>query len=105
MSALTCSKGFTAAAFTSVTLMMWKPKSLSTTSLISPGFILKTASSKGFTIIPLPKNPRSPPCAAEPGSREFSRASFSKSPGLDFTCASSCSAFFFARLPCRRPRA
>ena len=76
--------------------MMWKPKSVSTTLLISPGFIANTASSKGLIIMPRPKKSRSPPCAAEPGSCEFFFATSAKVAGALRTSASRASALALA---------
>jgi len=45
--------------------MRWTPLSVSTTSLISPIFKAKVASSNGFCICPGPKTPRSPPLRVE----------------------------------------
>nr|ACN29072.1 unknown [Zea mays]ACR36669.1 unknown [Zea mays] len=58
--------------------MMCTPLSVSTTSLISPTFRANAAFSKGFCILPLPNEPRSPPRLAELQS-EFSAATSSNS--------------------------
>lgn len=47
--------------FTSVTLIRCQPNWVFTGPTISPGLARKAATSNGFTIWPLPKNPRSPP--------------------------------------------
>ena len=73
-----------------------QPKSVCTGPTISPGFIANTASSNGLTMLPRAKVPRSPPCAAEPGSCELAFASSANFAGLAFTCAASSSAFCFA---------
>ena len=51
--------------------LLVNPKLLSNGALISPTFIPNAASSNGFTIIPLPNQPRSPPRTAEPLSSDI----------------------------------
>ena len=72
--ALTSSNGCTWAGLTPFTLMMCQPNSVCTGPTMSPAFAAKAASSNAFTIVPRGNVPRSPPCCAEPGSFENSRA-------------------------------
>ena len=67
------------ANLTRSTLMMWKPKGVSTTSLTFPSKSSKAASSNSSTKAPRRNHPRSPPASAEPGSSECSTASSAKS--------------------------
>src|SRR5215207_4923155 len=61
---------------------------------ISPCSAPKAACSNSGTVSPLPRQPRSPPFAALPGSWEFSLASSAKSPSFSNCCFTS-SAFSF----------
>ena len=93
--ALACSNEVVPASLRSVTLMIWYPKRVSTTSLIFPVSSANAALSKGGTIRPLPKKPKSPPFAAEPGSAELALANAAKS-APSFICLSRSSAFALA---------
>ena len=77
-----------------VTRSTWKPNSLSTTC-ISFWPSLNAASSNGFTIMPRPNQPRSPPFSAEPGSCECFFASSANRLGFFFSSASNLSASSF----------
>lgn len=60
-------------------LIMWYPNSvLIGSSVISPFLSLNAASSNGFTIMPLPNNPKSPPRFALPLSIDSCLARFEK---------------------------
>ena len=57
--------------------MIWTPESVSTMSESSPTSSSNAASSNGFCIAPLVKNPKSPPRLAEEQSEYFSASSAS----------------------------
>ncbi len=72
------SSGVCLASVTSSTLIICHPKPVLTRSLISPAEREKAASSKGFTILPGEKVPRSPPRSLV-GPSEYFRANAAKS--------------------------
>ncbi len=78
-SPLTSSNAFVLLGANSFNLMRCKPNSVSTTSLISPTSVsANAASSKLGTNRPRVATPRSPPCAALPGSSDDACATSSK---------------------------
>ena len=76
--------------------MMCQPNSVCTGPTMSPALAANAASSNALTIVPRANVPRSPPCCAEPGSFENSRARSPNFAGLAFALASNSSACFFA---------
>jgi len=78
--AATSLRGFFAASRISVTLITWNPAGDRTGSAdSSPFFNANAARSKSGSVCPPATQPSSPPLGAEPGSSEFSRATFAKS--------------------------
>ena len=89
-------RGFVRSGRISSSFMRCQPNLVLTGPLTSPFFMEKTFSSKGFTIMPLLKKPRSPPFFPEALSSEYFFASAEKDLPFSICLFMSRSSFFFA---------